>query len=144
MERHFPKPMGSCINLNLLLNKFSDSVINHSIKGVRDFLKPFKCTRITAHFIMRLCGDVMYIDALRVSLFARDRLLFARSEVMPLQKNHKRQRRAFLTELTRKRHRLSSPDTSEVVTDTVPVSLDAETGPVATESSVTDGECSLT
>ena len=74
---------------------------------------------------------------------------------MPLQKAHKRRRRAFLAELTQKRHRLSSSDTvadtvpvsldaetGPVVADvdTVPVSLDAETGPVTVESSATIGE----
>ena len=75
---------------------------------------------------------------------------------MPLQKAHKRRRRAFLTELTLKRHRLSSymNDVANTVpvsfdaeagtvvenSDMVPVSLDAETGPVTVESSVTTGK----
>ena len=78
---------------------------------------------------------------------------------MPLQKAHKQQRCAFLTELILKRHSLSSDmnnvtdtvplsldtEAGTVVTnsDMVPVSLDAETGPVMVESSVTTGKVYL-
>ena len=51
---------------------------------------------------------------------------------MPSQKVHKRQRHAFLIELTLKRHRLSSDMNN--VADTVPVSFDAEAGTVVVNS----------
>ena len=53
---------------------------------------------------------------------------------MPLEKAHKRRRRAFLADLTRKKH------CKELLVNTAPVSLDAEIGAESMETSVTEGE----
>ena len=53
---------------------------------------------------------------------------------MPLEKAHKRRRRAFLADLTRKKH------CKEPFVSTAPVSLDTEVAAVSMETSVTEGE----
>ena len=78
-----------------------------------------------------------YVEEL---LFARKKFLLARGEAMPLVKAHKRRRCTFLAELMRKRHCLLSSAREEPRTvNTVPVSLDAEVGPVSMETSLTEG-----
>ena len=74
--------------------------------------------------------------------------MLARSEAMPLGKAHKRRRCTFLAELTQKRHYLLSSATKERrFVNAVPVSLDAEVGPVPSpvsmETSLTEGEFGL-
>ena len=59
---------------------------------------------------------------------------------MPLQKAHKRRRRAFLADLTRKKHCLRS---KELHVNTVLASLDAEKDTVSMETSVTEGKFGL-
>lgn len=59
---------------------------------------------------------------------------------MPLEKAHKRRRRAFLADLTRKKH---CPSSMEPRVNTVPASLDSEIGAVSMETNVAEGEFGL-
>ena len=61
-------------------------------------------------------------------------------QTMPLEKAHKRRRRAFLADLTRKKH---CPSPKEPRVNAVPVSLDAEIGAVSMETGEAEGEFGL-
>ena len=85
---------------------------------------------------MRPCGYVSssYVNAVEAIVCAKGVSVVGVKLAMPLEKVHKRRRRAFLADLTRKKH------CKEPLVNTAPVSLDAEIGAESMETSVTEGE----